>query len=254
MNYQFGSGKAFTTDTSGNIIEIANLTDVELDFNVTTKKLPGAYRYALAIGDSEGDIKVTAKNTHFSAAAFNIVWGGTLTTGAGQAFTPDEIGTVATASYTVANAAAYVALSAVVWLTPPGGAITRQLKRVSSGPVAGVSFVDAGSGVLNFNAADNGGTVRVTYRTTVTSGAQQVAIGNPLVNSSMGVKLSLFNQSLNRQNGKMSQVIVDLNNCILPSLKLGFKSSDWTQPDYSIEVAADANNQIGTAYFVNFDS
>ena len=260
MNYQFGSGKLITTSQSGNVIEIAVLEEAQVDFNVTTKKLPGPYRYALATADGEGDIKLTAKNVAFMANAFNLVWGGTSTFGSAQQPTFDEIGVVSGAStynYVLAGGSSYVAKSAVVWFTPAGtGGVSRQLQLVAAGSeVSGVSYSEtSGTGTLKFAAADAAGTVRVSYRTTTTTAVgQTIAISNPLQNNSLGVKASLMAQSLNRQNNKISTFILDLNNVIIPGMKLGFKSSDWTMPDFTAEVAADANNAIGTAYFVNYD-
>ena len=259
MNYSFGSGKlitrAYNPDGSlGSPVELAVLQECNVEFKVATKKLMGPYRFAVATADGDGDIPFSAKSAAFNASAFNLAFQGTVSAG-GQSAVLDEVGTIAAGTYTLAQATSYIPGSAVVWLTPPGG-ISRQLRYLGTAgaPVAGQSYTDAAAGTLTFATGDNGGIVRVTYRTNVTSGGQTITIANPLQNSSLGVRCSLIEQSVNRQNNKPATFILDLNSCIVPSLKLGFKMGDWTVPDFTMDVQADQNNQIGTAYFVNWDN
>lgn len=258
MNYQFGAGKLIArpynaNGTLGSPVELGTLQDVSVDFKVNTKKLMGPYRYAVATADADGDIPFTAKSALFYANAFNLLWGATPTTGA-QSPIFDEVGTVAAAKYTVQNATTFVQGSEVVWFTPSGGGLTRQMSVVAAGSeVSGVSYSEGAGGVLNFAATDNGGVVRVTYRVSNTSSGQTFVIANPLQATSLGVRCSLYEQTMNKQNNKPSTFILDLNMCLISGVKLDFKQGDWTVPDFTMDVQADANNQIGTAYFYNYD-
>jgi len=187
----------------------------------------------------------------FSGNAFNLVLNG-LTSGGGQTVVSDEMGTVAAGAYTVAQAAGFVPNTSVVWLTPSGGGLTRQLSSAAASS-AGVSYIEGAAGALTFAAADNGGTVRVTYQVSLTSGGQTTTISNVLMNTSLGSQVTLIETSLNRTNNKQSTFILTLNQVILPSLKLDFKVGDFTIPDYTMDVSADQNNNIGTLYYSNYD-
>jgi hypothetical protein len=258
MNSQFGQGRVIvqpitSTGAAGSPIELAVLQDVSLEFSVTTKKLYGAYRYAVAIADGEGEIKMTAKSAAFSANAFNTVLAAASTSG-GRTWVNNEQGTVAAAAYTVAGAANFVPGTSVVWLTPASGGNARQLAVVAAAPVAGVSYVEGSTGTLTFAAGDNGATILVTYADSLTSGGQTLTLSNALQNTSLGARVTLYNQSINRSNNLPSTVAIQLNQVILPSLKFDFKSGDWTIPEYTMEVSADQNNNIGVMYFKNYDN
>lgn len=256
-NYQFGAGKLIVRPYTGAgvvgaPIELATLQEADIDFKINTKKLYGPYRFPVAVADGEGEIPLTAKAALFYGNAFNLFLGSTSSAG-GQTIALDELGTIATAAYSVVNQTAFVPNTSVVWLTPAGGGVARQLSPVAATPVAGVSYVESG-GNLTFAAADNGATVRVTYAYTLTSGGQKLVINNALQNTSLGAQVTLYNQSLNRANNKPSTFILNLNQVILPGLKMSFKIGDFTIPDYTMDCFSDQNNVIGTAYLYNYDA
>ena len=254
-NYLFGAGKVVVRPytSSGQIgspVELATLQDASIEFKVATKKLYGAYRFPVAVADGEGEIPFTAKAAVFSGNAFNLVLNGTAA-GGGRTVVNDEMGTVAAGAYTVAQSTTFVPNSSIVWLTPSGGGLTRQMGVGSA--VAGISYAEGASGALTFAAADNGATVRVTYQVTLSSGGQQITLSNVLMNSSLGAQVTLLETSLNRTNNKQSTTVLVLNQVILPSIKLDFKVGDFTIPDYTMDVSADQNNAIGMLYISNFD-
>jgi hypothetical protein len=266
VNYQFGSGKIqvrpyTSAGVPGSPIDLAVLQEASLDFKFTTKKLYGAYRFPVAVADGEGEMPLTCKSAAFYGNAFNLVLnnGGATTVGGAlqRSAIFDEVGAPAAGVYAVVNGA-YLANTVVVWLTPAGGGVTRQLAMVAAASeVAGVSCSEKtpGTGQIGFATGDNGATIRVSYIYQLTSGpgGQTITIANPLQNTSLGAQVVLTNQSLNRANNKPSTVILTLNECILPGLKLDFKGGDFTIPDYTMEVCADQNNAIGTMYLYNYD-
>lgn len=258
MNAQFGAGKIFVrpytgAGVPGSPIELAILQEASVEFKVNTKKLWGAKRFPVTIADGEGEIPISCKAAAFYGNAFNLVLNGISSSG-GRSNVLDEVGLVATGAYDV-GIGSYIAGTTVVWLTPAGGGVARQLALVGSSPVAGVSYTEStpGSGELSFATGDNGATVRVSYAFALTSGGQQIAIPNALMNSSLGAKVSLYNQSLNRANNRPSTMILDLNQVILPGLKLDFKLGDFTIPDFNLEASADQNDQVGMLYLYNYD-
>jgi hypothetical protein len=256
-NYQFGAGKVsvrpYTSNgVLGSPIELATLQDASIEFKVATKKLYGAYRFPVAVADGEGEIPFTCKAAVFSGSAFNLVLNGVSASG-GRTIVNDEMGVVAAGTYTVAQTATFQLNTSIVWYTPPGGGLTKQLAIVASGPVAGVSYTEGAGGVLTFATGDNGATIRVTYLVSVSSGGQAITLSNVLQNSSLGAQVTLMETSLNRTNNKQSTSVLQLNQVILPSIKLDFKVGDFTIPDYVMDVSADQNNQIGMLYLTNYD-
>lgn len=160
-------------------IEIGQLSECSLEIKRNTKDLYAGNTFPITTADVEGEISLTAKAAMFYANAFNLVLGGISTPG-GNAAVTNETGTVSTTGKVqLAQSAAYVQGTAVVWEIPKGGGSAVQLTAIYSGnPVAGQSFKDAANGTLSFSTNDSGATVLVSYQYQVTGkGGQQNDVG-----------------------------------------------------------------------------
>lgn len=234
--FGFGSGSLWGINTAANStpVEFGGLQDVTLDFSFSLKELRGQYQAPIAI--ARGGMKITgkAKFANISARAFNdLFFGQTAATGK-VAVAKDELGTVATAAITVANAATFNTDLGVMY-SNTGVALVR----VASAPAVGQYTVTAG-GVYGFNATENAVAMKIDYSYNVPGSGFKTTLSNPLLGAGPTFKMVLWETYLSKI------VTVELNACVAGKLALATKLEDFIIPELDFEAMADAGNNIGT--------
>jgi hypothetical protein len=234
----FGPGAIFLQRTdiaNGTPVNIGRANEFQLDQQFTKKELYGQNQFPLFI--ARGNVKFTAKAKAalISGVALNSAFFG-MTLAAGQQATAlSESGTVASAAYTAANHATFVADLGVVY-----AATGLPLSLVTAGPSAGQYTQSAG--VYGFNAADDGKAIFVTYTYTVAGSGQQLALTNPMLGVTPTFQLwytSTNSVPLNLQ----------LYSCVSDKLSLALKLEDFMMPELSFSCFANAAGNVGLYSF-----
>lgn len=162
--------------------------------------------------------------------------------------------------YALANASTLVAGSLVVAVIDANGNPVYYSQVAASSEVSSSTAGQAGggyslsAGVLTFAAADAGLTVLVNYLYTPASGhdSSKLALSQVGMNSATVFKLRLVGTAAhNGFTNQSQQFIVELNNCLLPSLKMDFKLDDWTYMDLDYQAFIDASGNLGNLYLIN---
>jgi len=171
-----------------------------------------------------------------SGIALNSAFFG-MTLAAGQQATAlSESGTVASAAYTAANHATFVADLGVVY-----AATGLPLTLVTAGPSAGQYTQSAG--VYGFNAADNGKAIFVTYTYTVAGSGQQLALSNPMLGVTPTFQLWYYTST------NSVPLNLQLYSCVSDKLSLAFKLEDFMMPELSFSCFANAAGNVGLYSF-----
>jgi len=238
--YAFGSGTLIgkRTDVSGTPpCLLGTLQDVSLEFDRKIETLLGQYNMPVAAGGGEFKITGKAKFARLQATQINNLFlGQTLSAGSMLEMTTGETGTVASASVTVANSAAFVEDYGVFY-----AATGAQLAPVASSPAQGQ--YSAASGIYTFNSADNGAAVLIYYSYTVASG-NKISVANQLTGPLPMFEISLketFNYF-----GVSKDLLVKLNACVSSKLSLPFANQKFTVAEFDFQAIADAANNVGT--------
>ena len=147
--FPFGAGKFyFQRARAGGFIRagIATLQDGALSIEEDLKELYGASRFPVDIRTGKGKIGGTIKHVDWNAPALALVLGENVQTGC-HLFVPNEPGTVASATITVANSATWFRDAQVV-MTTPGGSST-----LAAGQVFTQDAAPAAAGILTVAGA-----------------------------------------------------------------------------------------------------
>jgi hypothetical protein len=233
--YMFGSGNLVALCGAVPAArQFGALQDVSVDFKFTVKSLYGQYQYPLSVARGQASIACKASFAKLQGAVLNdVFFGGTNATG-------QKIGIVGEAAtipgtpfqVTVANGATFVDDNGVLF------ALTGvPLVRVTSAPAAGQYSVNA-SGQYTFNTTDTGKAVLISYTYTVVTGNTTTLV-NQLTGAAptFGVDIPW---SYNGQNA-----VLHFNACVSEQLTIATKLEDFTIPDFSFQITADAGNNIG---------
>ena len=240
MQYAFGSGSLYAIPSGANPtpVQFGALQDVNVDFNFAVKELRGQFQFPLAIARGSGKITWKAKHARLYGAAINsLFFNGTNAVGL-QTVVPDEAGTVAGTTITVANSA--------TWLTDLGvrnGVSGVQYTRVASGPVAGVSYSVA-AGVYTFAAGDVGVAMLISYVYTTAAVSNKTTITNQLMGNQTQFQMVLGETFA--VAGTNKQLTLTLNACVANKWTLASKLEDFWVPEWDGEAYADLNNIVGT--------
>lgn len=243
----FHSGALFAKGTGANpgTIQVATLQETSFDFKATNKELMGENQFAEAIGRGNTKITGKAKSGRFNGALLNEIFfkqPDAQILAQAKLLALDEAGTVATTSITVANAANFVEDLGVQF-----AATGMPLTRVASAPAAGQYSVNETTGVYTFNATDNGTAMKLSYLyKTTAAGAKTLKVQNQLAGEAptfRGIFVSKF------QGQTMTLV---LNALVSESLAFGFKSEDFSMPDFSFAAQADSLGGVGEFSMTSF--
>jgi hypothetical protein len=244
--FVFGSGTLIMkrTDVTGTPPAlIGTLQDISLDFERKLETLVGQFNVAVAIAGGEFKITGKAKYARLQATQLTNLYLGPNATQTSPAMlqmtATGETDTVASGAITVANGATFVEDLGVFSTTGV------QLTPVTSGPVAGVSYVPgvAGTGTYDFATGDNGTSYLIFYSYTTASG-NKIALSNALMGPVATFEVNL-KQSFN-YFGATKDLIIKLNACASDKLSLPFSNSKFAIAEFDFQAFADASNNIGT--------
>lgn len=248
----FGTGNLYglaLSDFAGNLLanptplRLAQLQEIDLDFEFEEKSLYGSGQFPIGIGRGMGKITGTAKTATVSAAAYgNLFFGQTPTQGiralsednatAVPAATPWQITATPPASGT------FVGDLGVINLTTG-----QPLTKVASAPAAGQYAVTSG-GVYTFAAADTLIPISYNYEYSATS---TTATYIALTNHKMGY-MPFFKANLQTSYAGAT-LNVALNKCASNKFSMPHKNDDFSVPDFDFSAFADSAGNIGYVSF-----
>lgn len=251
--YSFGTGTLILRRTDVSNAQpalLGTLQDNSIDFDRKIEILLGQYNTAVAVGGGELKITGKAKFARLQATQLNNLFLGpnaTQTTGVNLITATGESDTVTSTGgpasgigLTVTNGSAFVEDLGV--FTAAGV----QLTPVSSGPVAGVSYVPgvAGTGAYSFASGDENVAYTVYYRYTVSGSGNQMALANALMGPLPTFELNF--QGSFTYFGVSKIINIRLNACFSPKLTLPFAMGKFNVSELDWQAIADASNNIGT--------
>lgn len=236
----FHSGALFAKGTGANpdTFQVGTLQEVSFDFKASNKELTGENLFAEAIG--RGNVKVSgkAKTGRFNGKLLNQVFFNQPSANiAAQArlLALNEVGTVATAAVTVANAANFME-DLGVQLASTG----EPYLRVASAPAAKQYAVNETTGVYTFNASENTSVLTFSYMYKSTAaGASTMKITNQLAGEAPTFR-AVFVQKFQLQT-----MTLVLNALVAESLGFAFKNEDFAMPDFSFGAQVDSTGALG---------
>lgn len=246
----------------GQPLELGVVQSADLELKVDLKELRGVYRYPVAVADGKGTCSGKVSFAQLWPATLAAITSGSLSTG-GQMAAIDETAIIPnTVAYTVTltNAATIVPGSEIVTVVDAQGSVVFYSRGVigtiASSSVAGQTggIYSITGGVLTFIAADAGLTVRTSYLYTPAVGTSnsKMTIGQIGMNSALTFQLTLIGTGAkNIYNNQPQQFIIQLNACLAPSLKIGFKLDDFSTNDLDFQAYCDVNGALGSFFMVN---
>jgi hypothetical protein len=235
MQIIFGSGKLVATRTdvaNSTPVQFGALQDVSVDFNSSIKELFGTYQMPIAVARGTMKISGKAKFASISGRALGDLFFGSAAVTGERLFANDELGTVAAAAVTVANAANWVTDLGVVDSTTGVAYV-----KVASAPAVGQYSVAAG--VYGFNVTDNGKIVKITYDYSSAATGQTINLQNQLLGVQPVFSLVLFGA----YNGKNYELT--LNRCVATKFTFANKLEDFNTPDFEFGAFSDDSNNLG---------
>lgn len=243
----FGSGKLIAVPTNladgspiltPTPVRLGSMQDVSVDMSVEMKKLYGAKRYPIAVGQGKGSVGVKAKYVEIDSKILgSLFYGKTATAGIKAAVFDFAAAIPAGAPYTITvappNTGTFVNDLGVFF-----AATGVQLTRVASAPATGQYSVSA-AGVYTFAAADAGKSVGLSYEYS-SSGTGDIF---RITNDVMGYTPSFTLLLQAGYDGK--NLVMKLNRCVSGKLNLPFKNDDFAQYDFEADAFADAADEVG---------
>lgn len=232
--FSFGSGELWAIGQNDPTpIKFGTLQNVQVDYNSNVVELHGAKQLPVAVG--RGKMKVSGKAQFASIDArvmSNLFFGVASTTGKNRVAS-NEVGTVATAKITVANAATFVLdLGVVDKLTGT------PLKRVTGTPAVGEYSVAAG--VYTFDATANGKDMYIDYEYSVTGSGNTIVLTNQNLGEQPVFKLVL------RSSYNNKQTVITFNRCVATSYTFQTQQENFTIPDFAFSAFTDDADELGT--------
>lgn len=243
----FGSGKLIAVPTNladgspiltPTPVRLGSMQDVSVDMSVEMKKLYGAKRYPIAVGQGKGSVGVKSKYVEIDSKILgSLFYGKTATAGIKGAVFDFATAIPASSPYTITvappNTGTFVNDLGVFF-----AATGVQLSRVATAPAAGQYSVSA-AGVYTFAAADTGKSVGMSYEYS-SSGTGDIF---RITNDVMGYTPSFTLLLQAGYDGKT--LVMKLNRCVSGKLNLPFKNDDFAQYDFEAEAFADAADEVG---------
>lgn len=215
------------------------LQDIEIDFDVTLKELTGQYKMPVDVAPANLKVTGKAKQARIQANMMNdLIFGQTLTTGAGSQMAISENHVVASTTQVVTQGATF-SKDLGVFYADTGV----QLTRVASGSeAAGKYSVNEATGTYTFVVGDEV-LLNFYYTYTVTT-LKQMSMANQLMGVGPTFELSI-QESYTNNAGTVSQMFIKLNACRSSKLTLPFKNTDYTITEFDFQAFADASGNWG---------
>ncbi len=215
------------------------LQDIEIDFDQTLKELTGQFKMPVDVAPANLKVTGKAKQARIQANMLNdLVFGQTLTTGAGESMATTETQTTVTTTFTVTNAATFKEDLGVFY-----AATGVQLVRVASSPAVGHYSVNETTGVYTINASDENTLFNVYYTYGVTT-KQQITLANQLMGTGPSFELNIQEQYTNNA-GVTGTIFIRLNACRSSKFTMPFKNTEYTIPEFDFQAFADQSNNWG---------
>ncbi len=194
---------------------------------------------------ARGEAKFTlkAKAGIISGLLFNnIFFGQNMTTGQVALITGEQHAVPSSSPFTVsaANTSTFTGDKGVTYSGNPGLPLTF----TSGAPSASGQYEPSSTGVYTFSSSDAGNTVFLNYLYTLTTG-EQIAITNQILGTTPFFSGVFRNRD--PRTGLYDTLV--LNQMTSSKLSLSSKTSDYSIPEFDIEIMADANGNVGTFSF-----
>lgn len=247
----FGAGVLYgiqTHDVSGVVvsnptpIQFGTLQEVSLDMSFENKKLYGNKQFPIAVGRGKGSISMKAKMADIDGAMLgNLFFGNGSAAGIKNVVNNFAAGIPATPGPYTITIAPPSSGTFVKNLGVMNASTGLPLTRVASAPETGQYSVDEATGIYTFAAADQAGSVLISYEYSATStSAKYGTISNQL----MGYSPFFMVELSKSYQGK--SLLLKFNRCTSAKLALPFKNEDFAMPDFEIDAMADDAGNIGT--------
>lgn len=215
------------------------LQDIEIDFDQTLKELTGQFKMPVDVAPANLKVTGKAKQARIQANMMNdLVFGQTITTGAGVAMATTETATTATTTFTVTNGGTFKEDLGLFY-----AATGVQLKRVASEPTTGQYSVVETTGVYTIAVGDENTLFNVYYTYGVTT-KQQITMSNQLMGTGPSFELNIQEQYTNNA-GVVGTIFIRLNACRSSKFTMPFKNTEYTIPEFDFTAFADQSNNWG---------
>jgi hypothetical protein len=239
--FQFGAGNLWATQTSdayGNTvalptpIQLGVLQDIQLDISADSKVLHGQNMFPVDIGRGKGKVSLKAKAANINATAFNaLFFGQSLAAGMFEILNDTTGSVIASGAVAITPSGGYTWVSNLGVRDANGNPYTR----VASAPAVGQYSiaVAGGTATYTFNASDNGKTVFIDYKMSISTQGKTLAMQN----LPMGYMPFFSLEFSQKRNGKGQTLTMPR----VSSTKLGMstKQDDFTIPEIDMEAIAD---------------
>lgn len=263
--FNFGAGRAHIIPAQGGQpVELGVVQSASLELKVDLKDLRGPFRYPVQVADGKGTAQGKINFALFWPETLTSLLSGTSSTGAPQAIVGEAHTIPSSSTYTVTlgQPTLLVAGSEIVTVIDATGnpvyynrvAASSEASSSTAGQAQGAYSINNSTGVLTFASADAGLSIMVNYLYTPASGVNSntIALKQIGMNTATTFKLRLMGTSArNGYTNQSQQFIVELNSCLLPSLKMDFKLDDWTYLDLDFQAFIDAFGNLGNLYLIN---
>ena len=248
---KFGIGRLFATPNGGTQMQkYADVYDIEVDFKVDMKEIYGEGQYAISVADGHRSIDLTCKHYSLDLASFATDNNLAAPASSTNSYIFDETLTIASHTYTLANAPIAGSLDVIVYVTTGGITYPVKYKQVTGGAeVASVSYSLSGS-VLTFASGDTATTGKVSYEYANTAG-QIVTITSTYQNSAPFYTFDLFKRDRSPIDNSVSVMWLHLAAVRFAGIKLPFKEGEFSSWDRTFKAFADPTGAVGTLSFIN---
>lgn len=248
----FGPGRWFGINNVTNPTPARTIVqqDMSVTFKRSVKTLFGEKQLAADV--SSGDLNVTGK---VSYGTMNPRLFADLLFGAGSAVgqtleADNELGTLTTHAYTVANGSSMSSSTPGVDLGVVNSTNGARYVRVASGSeVAGTSYSFASAtGVYTFASAETGTVFKFSYLYPAATTGETVAMTNQYqgkVNDFTAVMVFPWTNAANA----VEQDVLTLNSCIASQAEIATKMGDYGKPSFDFEAGCDQNDNLGSFAF-----
>jgi hypothetical protein len=231
-NIHAGSGKLFFT--SGNTkYEVAELSDVNIDWSATKKDFKGTKQYTVASIFTDKKVGFKATTKVISPALFTAVTSGAVTVGL-KAIQLDV--KAASASVTVTPPSTGVFVADLGVLDNAGV----PMKFNSGAPALG-EYKNV-AGVYTFNAGQTTGNLSISYIYSLATGST-ATITNSVVSAAPTFSSIVYNDNLGVKEGFEFPAVV------ITKVGVSFKADDFSDQQIEVEAQADASGSIAYIYF-----
>ena len=215
--------------------------EVSFDISGSLKELFGQNKFPVAVLPTTMKVTGKLKNAQIQSAIWNdFLLGGTRTNPAQLKVAAEEATGVIPATpwrLTVANSATWVDDLGVIKLSVNGDRVV--LRKSGTTPNAG-QYLAVGSGVYEFNVAEQGFNVLISYTYTVTSSGNKILVANSVMGSAPIFQL-VYSCLFNAQQANFKW-----HACTANKLSFATKNDDWMIPELDFACFADSSDQLVT--------